>query len=266
MNAFSSIIHEDSNNFHAFIPPSNQIYGGDQITFRLSMKKASYQISEEIGKCNFFSILEKTGKLRQNIAIEANTLYANKFGNLRNPNRHYDDRIATPLNGAYSSMISPLMQINENDLFMNWETYAKKEEGGGRTGFRVGVDKNSQSIELSRYILYPGSRTIAHTYPENLGLTLQQCEFLYNNLVKLNSNIDSELIDKTLARLHWWFIQATPYFRGTASCGEIISSAITHHKYGKLIEWEQDVHVDHIALVSSEEEFVSIYPHLYKLN
>ena len=268
MNNTLSIIQADLNKLYPFasVIKGKAEYEGNHENFILLMKEASYQLAGEIQKkTNFCKILEICGSLVREIAIKVHRQSAEKFGTLRNPKRCYDDRIVTPLTGPYKSMIDSLMQINENDIFMNWENFANNEEAGGRTGFRVGIDKNSHAVELSRYILYSGFCTLAHTYPENLGMALQQCDFLYDKILNLNPGVDFCQIYENLARFHWWYIQAAPFFRGTASSGEIISCCISINKFGKLIQWEPGVHVDHIALVSSEEEFVAIYPKLFQL-
>lgn len=255
MNEFLSIIHTDLNR-------SNPKYGEPRL-HPDKMKDASFKISLEfLFHRSFLGMLKVTGQLIQAIALKSNTLYANDFGTLRIPGNSYH-RISTPLIGEYKSMIDPLLQIDPFDPSMNWEYY---EEGINCTGSRIGFDQNSPPINLSRYLVDSnGKSTIAHTSPENLERALQQCDFLYKQIVGFHTRKEYGRFDECRARIHWWIVQAAPFFKGTAMAGEMIASGMTFSFYGKLIQWKEGVLPDQMALVSSEEDFVAFYPQLYKL-
>ncbi len=219
-------------------------------------------------KIPFCDLLKKAGEFRHAIAVESDTDEADKFGKLRNP-ASYNDRITTPLLEEYHSMLNPLLQIAEDDPYMQWDMYPKMGENYPRMGFRMGVCIDGTEVTLSKYMFYANNQAkakndIAHTYPENLGMALKQCEFFFKELMRFDSKNEKEFILESMAKFHWWFAQATPYFRGSAACGEMIISALHVYHFGHFIAWKSGVFVDRIALTSSCQEFTAIYPELKK--
>jgi hypothetical protein len=258
MNDLLSIINADLSRTH----PENW----EPQSQPIRMEEACRQIAAEIfRKKSFTEILQLAGRLTQNIASESNILFAEQFGTLRTPGNSYHRIRYTPLNGEFSSIIDALLQIDQKDSSMNWEYY---EEGQNLVGFRIGLDRNSSHIHLSRYLVYSGEKSqtgIVHTYPENLEKSLLQCDFLYNEILELQDKKEFGMVDQYRARIHWWIIQTAPFFRGNPAAGEMIAAGMTLSFCGKLIQWKEKVHPDQVALVSSEDDFVAFYSQLYEL-
>jgi hypothetical protein len=218
-------------------------------------------------KKSFKEIRSITGMLRQAIANDSNTPFSDKFGLLRTSS--FSHRISTPLREEYGSMIERLLEIDEKDPSMEWEMYSRKEEGSIRSGFRIGFCHDGSTVQLSKYFFSTAARdekmnTIAHAYPEVLEKAFQECEFLYNEILRFDRKTQFSLIHEYLAKFHWWFDQATFYFRGSAACGELIVSALALIQLGSSLKWKSGVYVDRIALTTSEKEFVSIYSSLHE--
>jgi hypothetical protein len=265
---------EDSMRGISIVPLQSQVVEGKygnlpQDIYAERMKTACLMLVNAISddKTGFEEIMKKAGELRGEIARDSNTLNAEKFGLLRKKN-NFADRISTPLEREYIPMYYRILEIEEQDRSMNWEWFSKIEEGGIRSGFRLGICNDATPVQLSRYFFSTSGaeekgNVIAHTYPECLEKALIQCEFLFDEILRFNSKTDRPLIHEFLAKFHWWFTQATPYFRGSAACGELIVSALSLIQLGYPLKWKDKIYADRIALTSSEEDFVAIYSSLH---
>lgn len=237
---------------HPIIP---QVAGQD--LFAEKMRAACDQVEFLIQKRTpFAELIRKIGELRCNIAEEMQTEYMTKFGK---PRVSQTDRISTTLIGPYEHMKQDVVALEEQNPTIKWEIFTPFY----RTGFRLGVCQD-EPIQLTRYLVDPeGECTIAHTYPENLPAAFGKMKELYQSLFD-PQKMDPDQILSTSAKIHWWLVQTAPYFRGSASGGELIANALHKHFFKKYIFWEEKVFPDRIALMKSEEEFVNLYPSLIK--
>lgn len=212
---------------------------------------------------SFEQVLIFVGEKRNAIAKAFKALEKDKFGVLRG--RRPEDKLSTDLTGEYEGMLEDLKHIAENDPTMKWEEFCDFDESRVRIGYRLGKTFKNELIPLTKYIFFPdGSRksTIAHTYPENLGAAKEHCMYLYDEIFRLYVKDHPDHIRNLIAELHWWLAQAVFYKRGSASCSEIIVGSSILYEFGTLSPYKEGIYVDRVALVTSCEDFIALYPSL----
>lgn len=216
-----------------------------QDLFCEKMKEACQHVEVFIRNgCCFSILIDVAGIERGIIAEKLKCENADKFGKPRKEPHH---RISTDLAGVYQSMSKNLKALSQIEPTIKWDTYASYLHSGYRL---------ESNVSLTRYIYNPfGKSTLAHTYPENIEAAKNVMEEIYLS--------DEPPLSK-IARLHWWLVNTTPFFRGSASCGELIASALHHHHFGTYICWKKGKIPDFIALVTSSDAFVNLYPSLFE--
>lgn len=222
---------------------------------------------KEIMECiknghSFQEILAGTGLKRKAIAKELKMPHASLFGVLRTAK--IADKISTDLLEEYKDMLSDLQSLKENDPTIEWDFFTE-DKNAYVFGYRIGITHTGQRIRLSKYMFFTGEKgmnTIGHTSGESLEKAKEECEYLYKQIVALDSTVHASAIKTHLAQLHWWQAQAAFYFRGSAACSEIITGALTCLKFESITPYKLNVFADRIALTSSCEEFVNLYPSL----
>lgn len=235
---------------------------------------------------SFDSILELTGKLRQeielascqatlptnrmkvdglndffndgfgDIEVELYTVQERRFGALRT-----NQKIETPLCNDYQDMYQAIKELDQNEPMMRWEFCSNDEHHCTKIGYRLGIDFNQQVIHLSKYMCYiwQEKSVILHTLPENLPAAKNQCRYLYNEILRLDVQAHPEFIHYLIGKLHWWLVQGAFFKRSSASCAEILIAALTIKKFGRITPYKEGVFPDKIALVTSCETFEAIY-------
>ena len=107
---------------------------------------------------------------------------------------------------------------------------------------------------------------MVHTTPENLGKVMDIVRAKYK--IALDSNKPATEIMKAIGEFHWWFAQATPFLRGSASIGEMhAASLLKFHKIKGLTLYNylgffkrHRIHLDVWALTTSDPlEFAQNY-------
>jgi len=229
----------------------------DQDEFAEKMLLACDQVWGLIqGGTKFVSLIEQIGVLVGGIAEEMKREHASNFGKLR---KTFHDRVSTPLIGPYKEMEADLSGLSADDPSIKWETFTE----GYRSGFRLGKEGEENTVHLTRYIYCPAMKsTLAHTYPNNIQKAVIVMTGLYQSLMEKPQDLTPADVLTTIAKIHWWFVQTAPYFRGSASGGELLASALHKHIFKTHIYWKEGVLPDRIALMTSENEFVKLYPTL----
>lgn len=230
----------------------------------MSGEACQYIIGKIESGSSFIEILEETGKKRQAIAVELKMGFEDVFGVLRQ--NQITDKITTPLLAEYASMLPDLLRIEKGEASMDWEVHSE-DKSAFCFGFRTGVSCENERVKLSKYI-FSGNEgmakfnSIAHTYPENLEKVKKHCAHLYEQICSADSSVHSSTVKNMIAELHWWMSQGTFYKRGSAACAEIIVGALEFYKFGAIAPYKSGIFADRIALVSSCEDFVRLYPTL----
>ena len=204
---------------------------------------------------SFNELLIWVGKERKEIAHGAGS---EAFGALRDHTIY--DKITTDLIDQYATLIDDLQSIAEDDPNIRWEFYDAKPDGYN-VGIRI-APTGMGLVELSKYIFCRMSKdhgAIAHTNGENLKIASDVCSTLYQEILYLKPSA-TEIIQTKIAEFHWWLAQACFYKRASATCAEIKVAALSHHKKIPLTPYVKGVFPDRIALVTSLEQFVQLYP------
>lgn len=208
----------------------------------------------------FEDLLVLIGKHRQTIAIIHQDFDWMRFGVLRSAN--IADKVSTDLIGKYSHLISPLMELKKNDPTVQWEYYSETEFNPIRLGHRIGISSKNEKIPLTRYILFSNKSSLAHSYPEHLPKIMDECSFLLQKIIHLETTHHPREIHRLIAKLHWWMAHGCFYFRGSAFSGEIMVASLLYLKFGELSPYQANIIPDQLALVMDEEQFIQIYPFL----
>lgn len=219
-------------------------------------------ILNNIPSTTFQDLLVLVGNHRQTIAIMQQNFDWKRFGVLRTGD--ICDKVSTDLIGEYLPLINPLMEIGNDDPSMKWEYYSKSGFSQVRLGHRIGVTSNGEKIPLSKYILSgeKGKNTIAHSYPMHLPKILNECSFLFQEIMRLKAISHGNQIHHLIAKLHWWTAHGCFYLRGSAFGAEIITAALTYLKFDTLSPYQKNIIPDQIALINDEDTFIQIYPSL----
>ena len=89
-------------------------------------------------------------------------------------------------------------------------------------------------------------------------------ELLENVYLEIFEESDHEQIVAKIARLHWWFSQATPYNRGSAAIAEALVQALLRYKG---LNWEKIPYlmIDIEVLCEPNlEEVIRLYPTFFR--
>lgn len=219
-----------------------------------------YQLNNELKRRPaFLELLNWLGVKRSIIAQGSNQ--ASEFGVLRSYTVY--GTVRTPLLDHYAPLLDRIYQIKEDDPTMEWEFFDMNPESFN-IGTRIGYDSVGNKIRLTKYAFTRSSNkkssfpdSIAHTSQEHLKNSLAVCERLYFQILDSRNLEESRL---KIAELHWWMSNACPYKRGSASCAEILIAALMQYKNISLKPYVKGVFVDRMALVTSLEEFIQLYP------
>lgn len=277
------INNQDENLVHVsqcIVPKKPGLQSQEQMEYETKCWKTCIDLDALIDASGSFDeFLEATGKYRQEIALSTykGTTAANpfnddlgylffdlgtsdlkKFGELRT-----NHRFETPLAFDYQDMCEAVKELKEDEPMMEWDFYSHDDDYPVKLGFRTGRDIKGEIILLSKYSYNGlGKSTLIHTSPENLPAVRQQCRYLYDEILRLDANKFAKETHDLLAELHWWLSQATFFKRGSAACSEIMIGTLTIRKFGKLNPYKESVFPDKLALVTSCEKFVAMYPSL----
>lgn len=118
------------------------------------------------------------------------------------------------------------------------------------------------SIDYSIYFGEERERKyiLIHTASCHLKAISSKLEELYENVLKEE---DKEKTVEWIARFHWWFCQATPCSRGSASIGEVIAQSLLIFKSFKCVLIDRS-HIDlHIFSEEKIEDFIKKYRDFY---
>jgi hypothetical protein len=204
---------------------------------------------------SFEELLIWVGKERREIAHGHGS---ESFGVLRDHSIY--GKLTTDLRDQYAPLIDDLQSMAEDDPNICWEFYDAKPDGYN-VGIRI-ASTEMGPVELSKYIFCRMSNdhaAIGHANGENLKIASAVCSALYQEILNLKP-ADTETIQTKIAEFHWWLAQACFFKRASASCAEIKVAALSHHKKIPLTPYVKGVFPDRIALVTSLEQFVQLYP------
>lgn len=233
-----------------------------QVIFRQKVVEATQNIASMIQgkKASFTDVIAMAAKCRNKIAAEMDADMSEKFGQLRTDSfRH---QVTTPMQDSYADIWDRVIQFSKDDSKLEWEMYSPKEEDGICMGVLLGTTHEGKKIKLSKFSFSweKGHRfnAITHTSPSEFALIYKECQYLFDQLNK-SSPQDAQ---ENIAKIHWWCVQGTFWFRGTAAIMEIVTAAMKLVFEKNLDPWKEDVFPDHIALSTHLDEFVKLYPTL----
>lgn len=189
------------------------------------------------------------------------------------------ERVSLPLKGPLLYMSQLLDGFEMNDPSLKWDVYTEMP-GDFRDCHRMGTTYQNQRIELTHMTSVLANddpegglpATITHPKGDNFRLALDHC----NRLFRQFSNEQRLPLDvqRSIAELHWWLAQTSPYVGLTPPTEhplskdkneifiEIVIAAITLHKLGTITPYANHVKPHRLALTMSLEDFVALYPSL----
>ncbi len=97
---------------------------------------------------------------------------------------------------------------------------------------------------------------------ETIEKILSHIETLYEKL--LNSNLDPKETIKIVAEIHWWLSHAQIYRRGSALIADVTVKTILFAHAILPAHWANGISPDIKALCTSLEEYIEIYPKLFR--
>ncbi len=167
-----------------------------------------------------------------------------------------------PLKGSYLPMVQALEKFEETNPSLVWELYSDAQEGFCEC-YRMGRTHKNEVIQLVHYTFMRNNpvpegglpATIGYPVGANLGKALEQCEYLYNSILHPQAPLQGT--SQKILELHWWLSQASPIMKNNDRFVEILTSALTLHRFGTIAPYKQGVKPCQIALVTSLNEFVA---------
>ncbi len=121
-----------------------------------------------------------------------------------------------------------------------------------------------KGIELSKIQLNNEKYEIIHPHSANVKKVLNHIETVYNNITSGKTPGNLEQINKQIGEIHWFFAQATPYYRGSAGIGDILTKAIYESHGIQVSPWKPGVAPDLEAFVTDLEDYKNNYSHLFE--
>lgn len=224
-------------------------------------------------KTNWQNIILIASGWRSRAAIESKDDYANFFGNLRDNVITSDVFLA---GGEYKIEKIELLLKSADTIFNIDEIYFP---GAPVKRYFITEKLEGEEFLLTQLIYFHGDYPIYgyiiprlfrtphlkytwyHTGAKEANRILELLEKVYLEI--LDENEYDQIVSK-IARLHWWFSQATPYNRGSAAIAEAICQALLRYKG---LNWEKIpylmIDVD-VLCEPNLEEFIRIYPNFYR--
>lgn len=117
-----------------------------------------------------------------------------------------------------------------------------------------------------KYFPCQKSGVIVHPSPADAQLMRDHAITLFQSVMNAtypNSDTGLQAALNSIAEIHWWLAQATPYQRGSASIAEFVAKvAMVHHNID-FSGWQSDVLADVEAMIASKEHYQSHYSELF---
>ncbi|NDD98982.1 hypothetical protein EB008_01660 [bacterium] len=246
-------------------------------TFKEEQKKVVLEIVTLIkGQANYKEVYEHARNWRRQLAIQQKVSKKGFFGISREMT---DYPLVSSLNVLGGGNF-----LDKLDLLLEKGEYVKGIPELGLAGglakkYQISAPLNGETIPLTQilrieepldhlginYSIYFGQeRERRYIWIHTSSLQLLT---IFSNLEKLFRDIleehDEEKALQLIARFHWWFCQATPCSRGSASIGEVLAQSFMVFKNLKFSRKENS-HIDlHILSEDNVEVFVKIYKEFY---
>lgn len=248
----------------------------DQI-FKEEQKKAIQEIVSLIkGQANYKEIYDSARNWRRQLAIQQKIPKKGFFGISREMT---DYPLVSSLN-----VLGGCNFLEKLDLLLEKGGYVRHIPELGLTGglakkYQIVATLNGETILLTQilrieepldhlginYSIYFGHEKERryiwiHTSFRQLLPIFSALEKLYRDVLEEQ---DKEKALESIARFHWWFCQATPCSRGSASIGEVLAQSLMVFK-GFKFSCRKNSHIDlHILSEDNVEVFTKIYKEFY---
>lgn len=105
---------------------------------------------------------------------------------------------------------------------------------------------------------------ICHPPISSIKPALNHISDIYNTLRSNKSQKSLDEINKQIGEIHWFFAQATPYYRGSAGIADILTKAIYESLDIQVSPWKKGIAPDLEAFVTDLEDYKNNYSNLFE--